>query len=1159
MGKVRLWIETALRDVVLLLHREAVPSATIKRVSNRLAALQRDVVDLEHLRRTKDSDGVEATEICRGVMASVLAKVLEVEIPERAVRDLEMDARILQSKIREMERERDAALRQVEEARKIEKRHSEAHMYALHCYFREVYQLRQAIQHPSNAGFAAGSPHSTHGPASAAPVSGGGGGGTFFPPMGSLMTEKSMGVSLLTSVLGDNTTFNVNPSSHRTSVATSGMKQLPIDISNPLDQSGEGGPPSVTSNASSSKTAAPPLLIPTRSMRFPKQGNGPQVDAETAAALLSVQQLYCTDAIFDYETYLDLQRSDELGWEGKYHQLKETYEGFQQQVDRDKAAALKAHTDDIRRERDKYEQLQLKLQQQIAKTKMIQLLVSAHARDYRQQLSDLREQLNKSRAGMLEAMRQLNIQVSSLSDYNQVLVDFVKAASKYMGEMTHSYFATGSGGNNTVEELTRFRFQRSLVPAPTDSVNQREAKLYWRRHELSNVLFSTIMEQRQVHEERVTAMATAQELKGVVVRLQNENAELLQNTGYAFAGVNRLLDAAALEAEQFVNRFGASGTTGHLITSSTYNGVGDLVDRRPTEAIDLPLTIVAVPSAGPSSASHLSRSQIGAKNPTSIVTSSLFLELPRSTAWLAGRQWKGAVAPIMADYRRLENKEQNLNDRDQDASSVSVLHNTYLRPKFNENEVESQFQNDRLFLHRLFACARDPHYYMRDGDRDVILTAWRRHTHLVHERNKSVFQRILVRSMHSTLTTFTNDMVADIVKRGILEMGTAAMTRSDVLQWRESIEQLREFNVRMDFNHVEKRQHAAKAIDANIRHLFRTVERTVVDQIRGIFPPPKLRAHGVPLNGKDVPDSASDVLSNGGKNGPGMVRTKSGRFVKAELRRPTAGRLNASGVFMQDSIDWRSSGMDCAATQTDISGDVAAPVDRRAGRAGARGGAGQDNRPSRIALMQTTGQFATISEQDDEASEFFRVESLQPPRCIAVPTSGGIGVEHLNHMSIKLLTRTSLMTTIPSMRQAIEDTQQSLVAATSAPKGLHHTPMLTLRQASAGAARRPDTAGSVVSSGSRSAGRLPSATMMRGPLSGNHNLLVAPPTSPRVGSAANRPPAVARALSPTSPSPSSSARTSSASRRIGLVPPAVYSTLTAPTTTALPSPQKSSP
>jgi hypothetical protein len=1118
MGKVRLWIETALRDVVLLLHREAVPSATIKRVSNRLSVLQRDVVDLEHLHRTKDVDGVEATEICRGIMSSVVAKVLEVEIPERAVRDLEMDARMLQSKIREIERERDAALRQVEEARKIEKRHSEAHMYALHCYFREVYQLRQAIQQPPSGG----SPSSFHGLAN----------GAFPATVAAVMAERSMGVS----IMADSSTA---PSPHRTSVATTaGVKQLPIDTSTPLDYSGEGGPPSLTS------TSSRHTLLPTRSMRFPKS-NGPQIDAEALAALNSVQQLYCTDAIFDYETYLDLQRSDELGWEGKYHQLKETYEGFQQQVDRDKAAALKAHTDDIRREKDRYEHLSVKLQQQIAKTKMIQLLVSASARDYRQQLNDLRDQLGKSRAGMLEAMRLLNIQVSSLSDYNQVLVDFVKAASKYMGEMTHSYLATGSGGNNTVEELTRFRFQRSLVPAPTDSVNQREAKLYWRRHELSNVLFSTIMEQRQVHEERVAAIAAAQELKGVVVRLQNENAELLGNTGYAFAGVNRLLDAAALEAEQFVNRFGAGHQTS---PSASYDGVGELMDTRPTEAIDLPLTIVAVPSAGPAGQASLSKSQTGSKQ-QSIMTSSLFLELPRSTAWLAGRQWKGAIAPVTSDYRRLENREQAMNDRGHDPSHASVMHNTYLRPKINENEIDSQFISDRLFLHRLFACARDPNYYMRDGDREVILTAWRRHTHLVHERNKSVFQRLLVRSMHATLTAFTSDMVADIVKRGILEMGTAAMTRTDVLQWRESIEQLREFNIRMDVNHAEKRQHAAKAIDANIRNLFRTVERTLVDQIRGIFPPAKLRAHGIPLNAKDAADAAESA-STGGKSGPGMVRTKSGRFVKSELRRPTAqGRLNASGVFMQDSIDWRSSGMDCAATQTDLSGDVAAPVDRRTGR-GATRGAVQDTRPSRIALVQATGQFATTAEQDDESSEFFRVESLQPPRCIAVPTSGGIGVEHLNHMSIKLLTRTTLMTTMPSLKQAIEDSQQSLVAATSAPRGLHHTPLMTLRQASAGSARRPDTAGSVASSVSRTAGRHLSANpgSVQAPLPGC--LMVAPPLSARSGSAASRPPAVA--LSPAS----SSTRTSSASRRIGLVPPPVYPALTAPSPVSPRSPQK---
>lgn len=1074
MGNVRLWIETALREVVLLLHRDGVSSATIKRVSQRLSALQRDVVDVEHIRRTVGVDGVEATEICHGVVSALVSRVLEVEIPQRAVKEMEMEVRCLHQQIRAADKARDAALRQIEEAKRIEQRHANAHMYALHCYFREVFQLRQSIQQPSSHAAPC---------ISQAPLS------VSVPPVSTPISKSPLNAS------GgpEKSTFAGSPSPRRISAA---RQALAVDAN--------GGAESSLSESmaapSSAKGGPSPLLAVTRSMRLLRgasSNNANPVEAEVLSALSSVQQQYCTDAIFDYETYLDLQRSDELGWEGKYYALKEEYEAFQQQVDRDKAYAEKTYSDSLRRERDRFDKLKARLEREISRCKMIQLLASGAARDFRDQMRNIREQISRSSVGVMDTIRQLNTQVTSLSDYNQVLVDFVKAASKYMGEMTNSYLSSPSGGgaaaNSTVEELTRFRFQRSLVPAATDTINQREAKLYWRRHDLSNIIFSTVMEQRQVHEERVAALATAQELRQLVMQLQHENTELLQQSGYSFVGLHTLIDAAAMHAQQQHNsrHAGASGAVGATAT-------------------DLPLSIVVMPSGDAQSASDR--------------PSSMFLELPQSTAWLVGRKWKPLVAPALPDIERLADY------RAADGAAM-VLHNSFLRPKLTEKDIDDSLLNDRLFLHRLFACARDPQFYMRDGDRNVILGAWRRHTHLTHERNKSIFQRILVRSLHAHLSTFSADMLADLIKRGIAEIGTAAMARPDVLRWRESIEELKEHNERMDFCHTEGRQQLRKDIDANIRALYHSVERAVVDQIRGIFPPTKTRAHMV-IATPDHPVPTTVAPRDGS-----MGRTKSGRFLGSDKRRSTT--MGKSGVFTQDSIDWRSSGQDCASTQTEISGDVGA-LDKR-GRARAplylstpsasHSQAPIDARPSRVALIQTVGQFATTSEQDDESSAFFRVESLQPPRCIAVPTSGGIGAEQINHMSIKLLTRSSLMTTVPSMRQAIEDSQQNLLAATSVPRGQHHTPMMMLRQPSAGSARRPDTAGSTVSVGSWNGGRasrLPSAGSSE---SGRTPLPAPPPGTPRVGSAAGRPPAGSAHLS---------SRTTSASRRIGSLPPPVY-------------------
>lgn len=1081
MGKLRLLVETALREVVLQLHREGVASQTIAKVSGRLAALQRDIVDCESYDASKNVDPYEARAAAKSVMQDILDQLYNKEIPNLAHSYIESELRSVKAELSEAIKERDSAMQRIEHVRLLERRHADAHMYALHCYFREVFQLRQVISDVS-----AVSP--TH-----------------------AASQRDTAALLATSPSGVFSPAARDPSVVRLDKAASFFRRPKhesfrhVVIHAPGGATLDAAPPTGINDST-------PLL--SSSDGFGAEASGvfttsPRRGEQTAA-------VYPIDAIFDYEKYLDLQRSDELAWEAKYHKLNDDFNAFIAQVERDKAHAEAVHLAAVKSHQARYNALLKRLEDELKKQQTVKLFVGSLTRQSKQDHAKLKDDIVSFKTGALGMVKQLQAHLGSLGDYSTVLVDFVRSACKYMSDQS----AVVGSSTSKVEEIARFQFQRSLVPAPGDSTNAREAKLYWRRHELSNIIFSTVMELRQMHEERVECQATIRHQKDQIQQLQEENLQLLETkASFGFVGLHDVLRAAA-------------ASLGSIDTALSTTSKPTITERLPAGEAprsDLPLAVASSDAAGP-------------KGTT-------FVAVPMSTAWILRNPT--AVLPLLPPLTNID---------DLGAAGcvtpVDYRKTTSLRLKMMQDEVDG-LVNDRLFFHRLCAVGRDPSFYLRDIDRDIILKGWRRHMRLVHQRNVSIFQKILVCKLHQNLVDYFRALFhdataaalraapstafspeSDLRVNGSFDMppiggGVDGVTREAVLDLRESLQHLGEVEVAAALHHAELRQVYASSIAGNIRWVYSSLERHVIEQLRGIFPSAvTLRANAVPPIRGGSDKSVSPTNAAG----------RSASIAGGKSRRDTT-RLSV--VSTSDGPDWKQRTAVVSVGVQTIGERQPASASRRPLYSASNpanlhldgGTASALPHGSFRYLMQAPLQFSTTKDDDDEASSFFRVESLVPPRCIAIPTTttGGVGSSQLNHMSIRLLTKAALMTTSQKLKHELEAAAELLPLGASSPRPASSSQRLVLQN---------DGSASQIGSAQRTSA---SAQVARRPPSGQfvrHSARTATPAvggseSPRNrhGSASGRLPP------PSTPRPPSSkvARvTGAVAARIGVLPPPVY-------------------
>jgi hypothetical protein len=180
-------------------------------------------------------------------------------------------------------------------------------------------------------------------------------------------------------------------------------------------------------------------------------------------------------------------------------------------------------------------------------------------------------------------------------------------------------------------------------------------------------------------------------------------------------------------------------------------------------------------------------------------------------------------------------------------------------------------------------------------------------------------------------------------------------------------------------------------------------------------------------------------------------------------------------------------------------------------------------------LVQSVHQFSTTREQSDEC-DFFRVESLMPPRCITIPTRGGVGDTPMNNMSLLLLTKTSLDT------HAIEELRKRTAEAPASPRKNR-----VVSPNSANARRSGIDPHHTYSGGARE-----NTDMGMTPFSAKQAALSRlPQRPPSIGSAPATRPSSSRMLSASHACPPTSTasdpnRVSSARQRVGRLPPAVY-------------------
>ena len=144
MGNIRVVVETAVREVVLLLHRQQVASPAIAATQGRLLRLVAQVVSLEHATHdTRQVEMVQGQEICRSFVLDMVNKVETVICPAREVERLTAECKSLRQQLFDLEKEVTEIRKRDGEVQAHAAKHQAAHEYALRSYFREVFQLRR--------------------------------------------------------------------------------------------------------------------------------------------------------------------------------------------------------------------------------------------------------------------------------------------------------------------------------------------------------------------------------------------------------------------------------------------------------------------------------------------------------------------------------------------------------------------------------------------------------------------------------------------------------------------------------------------------------------------------------------------------------------------------------------------------------------------------------------------------------------------------------------------------------------------------------------------------------------------------------------------------------------------------------------------------------
>lgn len=1106
MGKLRLLVENAVREVVLILHRDGIPSITIQRAQQRLTSLQRDVVECEQYRVSRSDDPFEINDLCHGIVSNTVDTVLNIRIPEIQIQLLEARIQSLTEKVATLTHERNEALEKVERTTQMEARHNDAHNYALHCYFREVLQLRQTI---------AGSPLLGQSPAHH-----------------NANQSPSIAISGTSSFSsGQHQSPHHNPFSLEKSFSPDRKISMLSTTGAPLQSASmdashvEGGGKSGISLGAASNFAAmvaskrrnSNALAPSSKHAVPDADKTP---SDRAAALGSV------DAIFDYEKYLDLERSDYAMWEAKFKALRDDFSLYSKEVERDKVAREKAHKDQLQKHIDKYALLEKRVKGLIQQQRTMQLVVAASVRQHRHDVTSLKHEIMKLKHAFFDQVRDLERFITSIGDYHTVLMEYVATACKYMVEQfSHE---------KKLEEVARFNFQRALVPNPaTDTPNMREAKLYWRKNEVAGIVLSTVMEMRHFHTDRSDALRRADELKEDLRRTKAENRELVdERLSYAFVGLNTLLDAAAAH---YVPPVGSDGTV--------RRSHGDMQVRIEPSGGSTPSAGKADDSfAGSFHTNSFAKSPN--QPPTSVATRinsftpksplvaddegpRLQLLLPPSASWVLGNGPLG----LLPGSRYTPEEGRMI-----DAAGALGVDPMYLRAKLTVEEIEDILV-DRLFLHRMFVCGQDPNCYMRDDDRNAVLRAWRNHMFLVHERNHLIIDRIGGRKVHRIVTHFYETLLLSTMKSGFSsQAGAAAATASglrvELIECREAVQRLREFDVAKENAFRERRNELTKAIYDNGRVMYEQLDRHFVQQMRGIFP--TLRAHDVTSVAEAASVDPRNRIRSGGKNRRSLADRRGSMKKDIAMKRGS----------VTGEVDWKPpSVLRTVETQTVESGprrrqSSVAPIPReakvlvRGPIVEAKPTRDEDPPPSTTGpipkhrhqfLVQTVKQFATVSANDDESADFFRVESLQPPRCISIPTTGGIGAEELNMMSVKLLTKSSLMTTSVKLREELEEEMRRLDEARD-----RSPPRLMMRPSSGMPAVRPPPSPRLNSASISRTTAVVASSLQKPPVSGST-------TTPKVSGTSIK----TSTATPQMP-PASQRLGSASSARVGRLPPPVY-------------------
>jgi hypothetical protein len=141
---VRVIVETAIREIVLLLHRQQVASSTITATKTRLLRLSAQIAALDSAAQdTRQVEMIQGQEICRGIISDIVQNVETVICPARKVEELTLECKSLREKLFNLELEAEQIRKKDESMAASTARHQAAHEYALRSYFREVFQLRR--------------------------------------------------------------------------------------------------------------------------------------------------------------------------------------------------------------------------------------------------------------------------------------------------------------------------------------------------------------------------------------------------------------------------------------------------------------------------------------------------------------------------------------------------------------------------------------------------------------------------------------------------------------------------------------------------------------------------------------------------------------------------------------------------------------------------------------------------------------------------------------------------------------------------------------------------------------------------------------------------------------------------------------------------------